>query len=158
MTLYDINREIYDLFDTAADDDGNLTGEAFERLQTLNKSRDEKIENCALLIKEWLAEATKIKNEADALTKRRRALENKAEGLKAYLSNQIMGERFETPRVAIRWIKSHPAKIIDESLIPNEFWKPQAPVLDKNGINKALNSGQTVPGAIRDEKYNMQIK
>lgn len=158
MTLYDINREIYDLFDTAVDDEGNLTDEAFEKLQTLNESRDEKIENCALLIKEWFAEAAKIKDEADKLTDRRRILERKAERLKAYLASQMPGEKFEAPRVAISWRKSEAVRIIDKFMIPLCFWKTPAPQLDKMSIKATIKSGKDVPGATLEEKQNIQIK
>lgn len=158
MTLYDINKEIYDLFDTAVDDEGNLTDEAFEILQTLNESRNEKIENCALLIKEWFAEAGKIKDEADKLTNRRRILERKAERLKAYLASQMSGEKFESPRVAISWRKSEAVKIIDEALIAPFFWKTPAPQLDKMSIKATIKSGKDVPGATLEEKQNIQIK
>jgi len=35
----------------------------------------------------------------------------------------------------------------DESVIPDEFWKPRDPVLDKRALTAALNEGRTVPGA-----------
>jgi hypothetical protein len=35
----------------------------------------------------------------------------------------------------------------DEQAIPEAFWKPQPPKLDRRGLIAALSSGQTVPGA-----------
>lgn len=158
MSLYTINQQILDIYETEVDEDGGLTDEAFQRLQALNLSRDVKIENCALLIKEWFAEADKIKHEADALTKRRRVLEHKAEHLKGHLASQMPGEGFESPRVAISWRKSEAVRIIDESMIPLCFWKTPVPQLDKVSVRATIKSGKDVPGATLEEKQNIQIK
>lgn len=37
--------------------------------------------------------------------------------------------------------------VADEALIPADYWKPQAPKLDKRGLLSALNAGLAVPGA-----------
>jgi len=37
--------------------------------------------------------------------------------------------------------------VSDETVIPDAFWKPQPPKLDKKGLLATLNAGQTVPGA-----------
>ena len=37
--------------------------------------------------------------------------------------------------------------VTDEALIPDEFWKTPARVLDKRGIGAALKEGRTIPGA-----------
>ncbi len=41
-----------------------------------------------------------------------------------------------------------PLEITNESLIPEEFWKPQAPRLDRAGLIKALKDGNSVAGAV----------
>jgi hypothetical protein len=37
--------------------------------------------------------------------------------------------------------------VIDEHAIPEPFWRPQPPKLDRKGLLAALNAGQSVPGA-----------
>ena len=37
--------------------------------------------------------------------------------------------------------------IVDEEQIPRDYWKPQPPRLDRQGLSAALKSGSTVPGA-----------
>jgi hypothetical protein len=37
--------------------------------------------------------------------------------------------------------------VIDERVIPEPFWRPQSPKLDRKGLLAALNAGQAVPGA-----------
>ena len=37
--------------------------------------------------------------------------------------------------------------VIDDTLIPEEFWRPQAPRLDRQWLLAALKNGRSVPGA-----------
>ena len=37
--------------------------------------------------------------------------------------------------------------VTDEQQIPEPFWKPQPPKLDKRGVHAALSAGRSVPGA-----------
>ena len=41
-----------------------------------------------------------------------------------------------------------PLAVIDEDLVPEAFWKPQPPKLDRQGLMAALAAGRDVPGAI----------
>lgn len=41
-----------------------------------------------------------------------------------------------------------PLVVIDEEAIPQNFWKPQAPKLDRKGLIGALHSGRDIPGAV----------
>ncbi len=43
---------------------------------------------------------------------------------------------------------SPPLEITNEGLIPEEFWKPQAPRLDKRELINVLKEGNSVPGAV----------
>jgi hypothetical protein len=36
--------------------------------------------------------------------------------------------------------------VADESLVPQDYWKPQAPKLDRRGLLAALNAGASVAG------------
>ena len=40
-----------------------------------------------------------------------------------------------------------PLIILDEGLIPADFWKPQPAKLDRRGLAVALGEGRPVPGA-----------
>ena len=41
-----------------------------------------------------------------------------------------------------------PLAVVDEELVPEAFWKPQPPKLDRQGLIAALAAGRDVPGAI----------
>ena len=40
-----------------------------------------------------------------------------------------------------------PLVVVDDDRIPEEFWKPQPPKLDRQGLIAALRTGRGVPGA-----------
>ncbi len=41
-----------------------------------------------------------------------------------------------------------PLVVTDEEVIPEAFWKPQPPKLDRQGLIAALSAGRDVPGAL----------
>ncbi len=41
-----------------------------------------------------------------------------------------------------------PLAVVDEELVPEAFWKPQPPKLDRQGLIAALSAGRDVPGAL----------
>jgi len=87
----------------------------------------------------------------DALRKRKERFEGQAERIKAAI-HIAMGQgelrKLELPQATIS-IRAVPpkAEVIDESLIPSKFWKPQDPKLDKKAVLDALKAKEDVPGA-----------
>jgi hypothetical protein len=41
-----------------------------------------------------------------------------------------------------------PLVVVDEDQVPEAFWKPQTPKLDRQGLAIVLSTGQEVPGAV----------
>ena len=41
-----------------------------------------------------------------------------------------------------------PLAVVDEEAVPEEFWRPQPPKLDRQGLISALAAGRDIPGAI----------
>lgn len=160
-SLYEINETIMSLVDPE-------TGEIldYEAFSALKMEREEKIENMALWYKDLMAEATAIKAEEANLAARRKACENKAERLKAYLSELLAGDKFKTPRVACSFRASKSlqiqdeAKFIDSMIVSErfEYLKFPQPTVDKTAITNAIKAGQVVQGAELVEKKNISIK
>ena len=78
--LYEIDQAILDCVDME-------TGEILdsEKLTELNMERERKLEGVALWVKDLKAEAAAVKEEADKLTARKKALDNKIESIKNWL-------------------------------------------------------------------------
>ena len=89
MTLYEINQAIMEAFYRCVDPETGEILDDTKELDDLTIAKDEKVENIALFIKNLTAEAEAIKKEKQALEKRQKTAENRAEWLKKYLSNNL---------------------------------------------------------------------
>jgi hypothetical protein len=49
--------------------------------------------------------------------------------------------------VSLRALRA-PLVVVDEDQVPEAFWKPQTPKLDRQGLAIVLSTGQEVPGAV----------
>ena len=159
MTLYQINEAIMGCVDAE-------TGEIidFDQLDALQMAREEKMENIALYIKSLEAEALAISNEVYLLQKRKDSKTNKAKRLREYLSFNLDGQPFETPRVALTFRKSTGVKITDERELVewlqqhhDECLSYKAPTVLKTGVAHLIKMGEAVPGAMIEQKNNMQL-
>ena len=160
--LYEIDREILDCVDME-------TGEILdvEKLDALQIERERKLEGVALWIKDMRAEAQAVKEEADKLTARKKALDNRIEGLKNWLLSVLDGKKIKTPRCSV--YTTHNTKLVvpdEEKLIgflktledPEQFLRFKEPELKKDEIKKALKDDYEIPGAALEETESVVIK
>ena len=160
-SLYEIDQELLDCVDME-------TGEILdpEKLDALQMERERKLEGVALWIKDLNAEAAAVKEEADKLTARRKALDNKVAGLKNWLLYALNGEKLKTPRCNVYQTHSTRLAVSDEEELidflwslddPDKFLKVQ-PELRKDEIKKALKDGFHIPGAALETTESVVIK
>ena len=153
MNLYEIDAAILECVDVE-------TGEIFDvdKFEELSLTRDAKVENVCLWIKNLKAEAEALKVEKDAFAQRQKAAENKMESLKRYISGYLEGAKFETSRVKVSFRKSESLEVSDINGIPDEFLKFKEPEVDKTALKNALKSGMQFDGVSLVQKQNIQIK
>ena len=153
MNLYEIDAAILECVDVE-------TGEIFDvdKFEELSLTRDAKVENVCLWIKNLKAEAEALKAEKDAFAQRQKAAENKMESLKRYISGYLDGAKFETARVKVSFRKSESLEISDGAHIPDEYLKYKEPEVDKVGLKKALKDGMCFEGVALVQNQNIQIK
>jgi len=160
--LYEIDQEILDCVDLE-------TGEILdvEKLDALQMERERKLEGVALWIKDMKAEAAAIKEEADKLTARKKALDNKMDGLKNWLLYALGGEKLKTPRCNVYQTHSQKLTVTDEEKLvqylmldddPEKYLRFKDPELRKDEIKKALKEGEFFPGAVLEETESVVIK
>jgi chromosome condensin MukBEF ATPase and DNA-binding subunit MukB len=160
--LYEINQDILDCVDME-------TGEILdtERLDALQMEREAKLEGVALWVKDLKAEAAAVKEEADKLTARKKALDNKIEGLKNWLQFALGGEKLRTPRCSVYQTHSQRVYVPDEQKLirylqgqeePEKFLRFKEPELKKDEIKRALKDGTVIPGAALEETESVVIK
>ena len=145
------------------------TGEILdtEKLDALQMERERKLEGVALWIKDLKAEATAVKEEADKLTARKKALDNKIEGLKTWLLMALDGEKLNTPRCNVYQTHNQRVAVADEAKLisllqtledPEKFLRFKEPELKRDEIKKALKDGTIIPGAELEETESVVIK
>ena len=160
--LYEIDQEILDCVDLE-------TGEILytEKLDALQMERERKLEGVALWIKDMKAEAAAVKEEADKLNARKKALDNKIEGLKTWLLMALDGEKLKTPRCNVYQTHNQRVAVADEPKLisflqtleePEKFLRFKDPELKKDEIKKALKDGTIIPGAELEETESVVIK
>ena len=158
MNLYEINAALESAFMDCIDPEtGEIVGDT-SALDDLQLQRDEKIENIALFIKNLKAEAEAIQNEERKLKSRRNSCENRTEWLKKYLANNLQGEKFKTPRVAVSWRRSQSVEVEDVWALPDEFVRRADPEPNKTAIKEAIKAGIDVPGAELVDSLSMTIR
>ena len=160
--LYEIKQEILDCVDQE-------TGEILDsdRLDALEMEKDLKIEGVALWVKDLKAEADAVKAEADKLTARKKALDNKIESIKAWLLYALDGGKLKTARCNVYPTHSQRVAVADEPELirflqtleePEKFLRFKDPELRKDEIKKALKDGTIIPGASLEETESVVIK
>lgn len=157
MNLYEIKQEFEKAIEECVDME---TGEIINptRLDELNMVLTDKRENVALYIKNLSAEAKAIDEEAKNLTNRKRVLNNKVEGLKKYLADNLEGHKFETAKVVVSFRKSEQLEINSIKHIPTEYLISQEPKIDKVALKKSIKQGAVINGVQIITKQNIQIK
>lgn len=152
------------------EDSGEIDAQALsDTLEGLSGEIEEKADNVACVIKELLADAEAIKQEADKLIDRAKVKKRYADGLTQYLTRQMQAvgkSKVETHRNVISLRKTPVSvKIADEgafvqwaSLAHEEFLRQKAPEIDKTAVKDALKAGLPVPGAQLQSGVKLQIK
>jgi len=160
--IYEIDQDILDCVDME-------TGEILdtERLNTLQMERDKKLEGVALWVKDLSAEAAAVKEEADKLTARKRALDNKITAIKNWLLIALDGEKLKTPRCNVYQTHSQKVVIDDEKALIDmfmtspfgeKFLRMKEPEIDKNALKDSMKQGYEFEFAHLEATESVVIK
>ena len=160
--LYDIDQEILDCVDLE-------TGEILdgEKLTALQMERERKLEGVALWVKDLKAEAEAVKAEADKLTARKKALDNKIDSIKTWLLQALNGEKLKTPRCNVYQTHNQKVVIDDEKALIDmfmsspfgeKFLRMKEPEIDKNALKDSMKQGYEYEFAHLEETESVVIK
>ena len=161
--LYGIDQAILECVDME-------TGEILDsdRLTALQMERERKLEGVALWVKDLNYEAQMVKEEADKLTARKKALDNKIASLKAWLLWALDGEKLKTARCNVYQTHSQRLAVADECELiniiqtlddPQRFLRFRTPELKKDEIKKAIkDDGWTFAGVTLETTESVVIK
>jgi hypothetical protein len=160
MKLYEINDAYYKWLEKVQENEGELTQEMLIEYESIDGEFEKKAEAYAVLIKTLNAEADMLKTEQQRLYERQKQKENLAERLKERLAESMQffeKDKLETAKCKISFRSSKAVEIIDEALIPDEYFKVERKVI-KTDIKTAIAEGKEVAGAVLVERKNIQIK
>jgi len=160
MKLYEINDAYWQWLEKAQENEGELTQEMLIEYESIDGEFEKKAEAYAILIKTLNEEAELIKAEKQRLDERQKQKERLAESLKERLTQSMQlleKDKFETPKCKVSFRTSKAVEIIDEALIPDEYFKVERKVI-KTDIKTAIAEGKEVAGAVLVERKNIQIK
>ena len=162
MKIYEIPgalRELLDRLD-ADPDTGEVDGEALAAYAEYTTAAAEKLEGTACYCRELKAEAEAIKAEEERLAKRRKALENKSERLKADMmpALEAMGGKVKGVMASLRISKTQSVTVFDIDALPDAFKRVVTKVdPDKVALKKALKAGEDIPGAALEDRQSVVI-
>ena len=168
MTLYEIDAAIMTAIAHGIDPEtGEITN--LDELIGLQMDRERKIENIACLVKNLKADVKAMKEEAQALTDRRRVVENKVARLEAVLDEALDGQKFSTPRCVVSFRNSKAVEVDDEDALINwaclngqedNFVRYRAPEINKANLLRYLKEGCTLnpPGVRLVERRSLGVK
>lgn len=122
---------------------------------------DDKALNIARLLKNIEADISVLKEEEKRLAGKRKSMESRRDGLKAYLFDnmKVIGKSKISDGVFDIKIRKNPPSvdIYDESLIDDKY-KIYTPRIMKTDIKEALKAGEEVPGARLESKESLSIR
>ena len=161
--LYAINFDIDRLTEELVDNDGVINEEILAELDKLEMDRRTKVENCLCAVVNLRAEAAAIRAQEKILSERRRRAETQADGILVYLSNQMEGERFESPRVSLSWRRSQAVEVdagADLHWNEDQFFRfaRQEVIVNKKALSEAMKAGEEIPGVRFVERVNPIVR
>ena len=162
MNLYTINANLQRLLSDAQtyaeEHEGELPNDLAAQIESVELSKEEKLENCLRYAKNERALSEMVSAEIDALKKRTARHERNYEWMKSLIAaNTTPGQKIEYASGVISWRKSTATEITDAQLIPTEFTFTETHI-KKREIGDALKGGVEVPGAKLVQNINLQLK
>jgi hypothetical protein len=136
-----------------------------DTLEGLSGELEAKATNVAMFARNLEATAVAIKEAEAGMAARRKAIENRAAGLRRYLLGAMQStgiSKIETPHMVLS-IRNNPESvdIFDAAQVPAEYMRqpePPPPAPDKTAIKAAIKSGHDVPGAKLTQSQRLEVR
>ena len=158
MTLYEMSSaamQLYELLEAGEIDEQTVI-DTMENIGAI-----EKLESYVKIQRQLEAECAAFDAEIKRMTDRKHVIERHIDRLKAAQVDfmQATGQRkAEAGTFTLTLRENKAVKVLDESAIPEVFWKPQPAKLDKAGIKDALKAGESVPGCESETSFSVSAR
>ena len=160
MNIYEINNAFREWESKIMLQDGEVTDEDFAELEQLKLLAEDKVDGYAVLIKESLAEAEILKQEAKKLEERAKRKTNLAERLKANLDffMQSQGkEKFSSSKAEISYRTSEILQIEEDIKLAKKWYRIKQEI-DKTAIKDFIKAGGKVKGCEIVKNKKIQVE
>ncbi|MEB7457772.1 siphovirus Gp157 family protein [Staphylococcus aureus] len=133
-----------------------------DTLDSIQAEMNVKVDNIVNWRRETLGDIDVIDKEIKRLQNLKKQKQNLTDRLRDYLKEMLETQEADSYRTATNHIykrKNGASKnIIDEKLIPNDYWLSQAPKLNSKQLIDDLKAGKDIPGAELKVTESLVIK
>lgn len=135
-----------------------------DTLESMKGDVEVKAANVAFVIRNLDSFADQIKEAESEMSKRRKAIEARADRMRQYLKDNMIRcgiTKIESPYFKLSIRDNPPAVSIDDgSQIPSDYWReiPASMEIDKKLILQAIEDGFDVPGAHISRGQRLEIR
>jgi hypothetical protein len=165
-TLWQLTQEELSFIALMEENGGEVNDEIIEELAIRRDNFQHKAEAYAKFILKLESEAEQAAAEIKRIQALKKAKENTVARLKETLLAALMVfteedakgiRRYETPLAKLSTRKSQAVEVLDEQLIPADFWVIKKEV-SKSTISQAIKDGSEVPGAQMKDNISLSIR
>ena len=159
-SLYNLSEGYKEVLDKM--DEGYSFEDIKDTLDAIKADMDTKVDNIIGLKRSAEGDVGIINKEIKRLQTLKKQKLNLADKLKGYLQDMLEVQELTNYRTSKNYVfkkRNAPSKsVIDEKLIPKEYWLSQAPKLNAKQLTDDLKAGKEVPGAELRESESLVIK
>jgi hypothetical protein len=165
-TLWQLTQEELSFIALMEENGGEVNDEIIEELAIRRDNFSHKAEAYAKFIMKLESEAEQAAAEIKRIQALKKAKENTVARLRESLLAALMVfteedakgiRRYETPLAKLSTRKSQAVEVLDEQLIPADFWVIKKEV-SKSTISQAIKDGAEVPGAQMKDNISLSIR
>jgi hypothetical protein len=165
-TLWQLTQEELSFISLMEENGGEVNDEIIEELAIRKENFKYKAEAYAKFILKLESEADQAAAEIKRIQALKKAKENTVARLRESLLAALMVfteedakgiRRYETPLAKLSTRKSQAVEVLDEQLIPADFWVIKKEV-SKSTISQAIKDGAEVPGAQMKDNISLSIR
>ena len=166
QTLWQLTQEELSFISMMEENGGEVNDEIIEELAIRRDNFKDKAEAYAKFILKLESEAEQAAAEIKRIQALKKAKENTVLRLRESLLSALMVfteedakgiRRYETPLAKLRTRKSVAVEILDEQIIPADYWVIKKEV-SKSTIGQAIKDGAEVPGAQLRDNISLSIR
>jgi hypothetical protein len=166
QTLWQLTQEELSFIALMEENGGEVNDEIIEELAIRRENFQYKAEAYAKFILKLESEADQAAAEIKRIQALKKAKENTVQRLKDTLLAALMVfteedskgiRRYETPLAKLSTRRSQSVEILDDTLIPDDYWVIKKEV-SKSSISQAIKDGSEIPGAQMKENISLSLR